>query len=112
MIFLECLPRLILLFCFASMLLVIEHDRVTCTREKQLHFNYRVFKLREKYAIKLMADVIGLVLLCYEFCICCTVVLIFKNGESYDEEYKIPFLVLNSVTNPVAYAFFKRNIKG
>ena len=28
-----------------------------------------------------------------------------------DENYKIPFLVLNSAINPLAYAFFKRDIK-
>ena len=27
------------------------------------------------------------------------------------ENYKIPFLVLNSAINPLAYAFFKRDIK-
>lgn len=48
-----------------------------------------------------MAVVIGVFLLCY----------VFKNGECNDEEYKIPLLVLNSAINPVANAFFKRDIK-
>ena len=58
-----------------------------------------------------MAVVIGVFLLCYGFYIRCTLVYIFKNGECNDEEYKIPLLVLNSAINPVAYAFFKRDIK-
>ena len=35
-------------------------------------------------------------------------VIILKNGECNDEEYKI---LLNSAINPVAYGFLKRDIK-
>ena len=113
-IFLEFLPCLVLLFCFASMCRVVrKHDRVYRTTAKQLRFNHRVFyKLTQgKSAIKLMAVVIGLFLLCYGFYLRCTLVFIFENGQCNDEEYKLPLLVLNSAINPVAYAFFKRDIK-
>ena len=112
-IFLEFLPCLVLLFCFASMCRVVrKHDRVSRTTAKQLRFNHRVFyKIQGKSAIKLMAVVIGLFLLCYGFSLRCTLVFIFENGQCNDEEYKLPLLVLNSAINPVAYAFFNRDIK-
>ena len=112
-ILLESLPCLILLFFFATMLhAVCKHERASRTIAKQLCFNHRVlFKPQDKSAIKLMAVVIGLFLLCYGFYIRCTLVFIFKNGECNDEEYKIPLFVLNSAINPVAYAFLKRDIK-
>ena len=112
-ILLEFLPCLVLIFCFASMLhAVFKHDRRSRIIAKQLRFNHRVlFKPQEKSAIKLMAVVIALFLVCYGFYIRCTLVLHFENGKCNDEEYKIPLLVLNSAINPVAYAFFKRDIK-
>ena len=112
-ILLEFIPCLILLFCFASMLhAVFKHDRASRIIAKQLRFNHRVlFKPQEKSAVKLMAVVIGLFLLCYGFYIRCSLLYIFKSGECNDKEYKIPLLVLNSAINPVAYAFFKRDIK-
>ena len=91
---------------------VCKHDRTSCTTAKQLRFNHHVLhKIQGKSAIKLMAVVIGLFLLCYGFYLRCTLVFIFENGECNDEEYKLPLLVLNSAINPVAYAFFKRDIK-
>ena len=113
-IFFELLPCFILIASFAFMLQVLcKHERAARTRARQLRFNYhRVsFKIQEKSAVKIMAVVIGLFLLCYGFYIRCTLVVIFKIGECNDQEYKIPLLVLNSAINPVAYAFFKRDIK-
>ena len=112
-IFLEVLPCLILIFCFAAMFRVVrKHDQASRTTAKQLRFNHRfLFKTQGKSAVKLMAVVISLFLLCYGFYIRCTLIYIFKNGECNDEEYKIPLLVLNSAINPVAYTFFKRDIK-
>ena len=109
----EFLPCLVLIFCFASMLHVIfKLHRSSRIIAKQLRFNHRIlFNYQEKSAVKLMAVVIGVFLLCYGFYIRCTLVYIFKNGECNDEEYKIPLLVLNSAFNPVAYAFLKRDIK-
>ncbi|XP_078367061.1 octopamine receptor beta-2R-like [Oculina patagonica] len=113
-IFLEFLPCLILIFFFASMLHVVcKHDRAARITAKQLRFNHRVlFKPQEKSAVKLMAVVIALFLLCYGFYIRCSFVLVFIDHEPCnDEEYKIPLLVLNSAINPVAYAFYKSDIK-
>ena len=113
-IFFELLPCFILIASFAFMLQVLcKHQRAARTREKQLRFNHQhaSFKIQEKSAVKIMAVVICLFLLCYGFYIRCTLVIIFKIGVCNDEEYKIPLLVLNSAINPVAYAFFKRDIK-
>ena len=112
-IFLEFLPCLILIFCFASMFRVVrKHDRASRTTAKQLRFNHRIlFKTQGKSAVKLMAVVISLFLLCYGFYIRCSLTLILKKGKCNDEEYKVPLLVLNSAINPIAYAFLKRDIK-
>ena len=90
-----------------------KHQRAARIREKQLRFNHQhaSFKIQEKSAVKIMAVVIGLFLLCYGFYIRCSLVFIFKIGVCNDEEYKIPLLLLNSAINPVAYAFFKRDIR-
>ncbi|XP_073228523.1 uncharacterized protein [Porites lutea] len=37
--------------------------------------------------------------------------ILFHTTSCRDENYKIPFLVLNSAINPLVYAFFKRDIK-
>jgi len=115
-IILEFLPCLILIFCFASMLRVVrKHDRASRTTAKQLHFNHHhvLFKIQGKSAaaVKLIAVVIGVFLLCYGFYIRCTFVYILNEGKCNDEEYKIPLLVLNSAINPVVYAFLKRDMK-
>ncbi|XP_078367073.1 octopamine receptor beta-2R-like [Oculina patagonica] len=110
----EFLPCLILIFFFASMLHVVyKHGRAARITAQQLRFNHRVlFKPQENSAIKIMGIVIGLFLLCYGFYIRCTFVYFFNDRKPCnDEQYKIPLLVLNSAINPVAYAFYKRDIK-
>ena len=61
-----CCSMLILIFCFLSMLHVVRsYERAVRTTAKQLRFNHRVsFKIEEKSAVKLMAVVKGLFLLC------------------------------------------------
>ena len=113
-IFFELLPCFILIASFAFMLQVLcKHERAARSRARQLRFNHhRVsFKIQEKSAVKIIAVVIGLFLLCYGLYIRCSLVFIFKIGVCNDQEYKLPLLVLNSAINPVAYAFFKRDIK-
>ena len=113
-IFFELFPCFILMLSFAFMLQVLcKHERAARITARQLRFNhYRVsFKIQEKSAVKIMAIVIALFLLCYGFYVRCSLIFIFKIGECNDEEYKIPLLVLNSAINPAAYAFFKRDIK-
>ena len=95
-IFFELLPCFILIASFAFMLQVLcKHQRAARIREKQLRFNHQhaSFKIQEKSAVKIMAVVIGLFLLCYGFYIRCSLVFIFKIGVCNDEEYKIPLLL-------------------
>ena len=109
----ELVPCLILIFCFLSMLHVVRrYERAARTTAKQLRFNHCVsFKTKEKSAIKMMTVVIGLFLLCYGFYIGCSFIIILNDKKCNDEEYKIPLLLVNSAINPIAYAFFKRDIK-
>ena len=113
-IFFELLPCFILIINFVSMLEVVcKHERAVRTREKQLRYNHhRVsFKAQEKSAVKIMAVVIGLFLLCYGIYIHCSFLFVFKKALCNDKEYKIPILILNFAINPIAYAFFKRDIR-
>ena len=114
MVVFEFLPCVMLIFCFVSMLRVIwKHDRAACTFAKQLSFNHRVvFKAHERSAVKMMAVVINLFLLCYALHLRCSFLSVLNvQNLCNDIEYKVPMLVLNSAVNPVAYAFFKRDIK-
>ena len=111
----------VLIVCFVSMIFhVCRHDQSARTLAKQLRFNHQVsFKThREKSAVIMMGLVIGVFLVCYGMYLRCGFLLLFQNstitsGSSpcKDENYKIPILVLNSAINPLAYAFFKRDIK-
>ena len=112
----EFLPCLLLIFCFASMLhFVLKHDRSTRNLAKQLRFNHQgLFKIHhEKSAVIMMAIVIGMFLVCYGIYLHCSyAVVVLKNQDSCnDHKYKVPLLLLNSVVNPFAYAFLKRDIK-
>ena len=117
----EILPCVIMILCFVSVIFhVRRHDRSAHTLAKQLCFNHQVsFKThREKSAVIMMGLVIGVFLVCYGMYLRCGLLLLFQNstitsGSSpcKDENYKIPILVLNSAINPLAYAFFKRDIK-
>ena len=114
MVLFEFLPCVMLIFCFASMLRVIwKHDRAARTFAKQLSFNHRVvFKAHERSAVKMMAVVISLFLLCYAVHLRCSFLSVLNMRIlCNDIDYKVPLLVLNSAVNPVAYAFFKRDIK-
>ena len=90
-----------------------KHDRAARTFVKQLSFNHRVvFKAHERSAVKMMAVVINLFLLCYVVHLRCSFLSVLNvQTLCNDIEYKVPMLVLNSAVNPVAFAFFKRDIK-
>ena len=110
----ELFPCFLLIFCFTSMSLVVyKHDRAARTLAKQLHFNHRcLVKIHEKSAVIIMGIVIGVFLVCYGFFLRCSYHIIFNEKLSYDIiKSKVLLLVLNSAINPVAYAFFKRDIK-
>ncbi|CAH3193202.1 unnamed protein product, partial [Porites evermanni] len=116
-LFLICV---VLMLCFVSMIFhVCRHDQSARTLAKQLRFNHQVsFKTRnEKSAVILMGIVIGVFLVCYGMYLRCGFLQLFQTTRTSgslpckDENYKIPILVLNSAINPLAYAFFKRDIK-
>ena len=109
-LFLTCV---VLILCFVSMIFhVCRHDQSARTLAKQLRFNHQVsFKTHhEKSAVIMMGLVIGVFLVCYGMYLRCSF-LILSSSPCNDENYKITFLVLNSAINPLAYAFFKRDIK-
>ena len=111
---LEILSCCSLIFYFGSMLHVVyKHERAARILAKQLRFNHRYLrKNEEKSAVKLMVIVIGLFLVCCACYLRCSLVYIMKDEQPCnDKRFKLPLLVLNSAINPVAYAFFKRDIK-
>ena len=108
--FLLCIP---LIRCFVSMIFhVCRHDQSARILAKQLRFNHQVsFKTHhEKSAVIMMGLVIGVSLVCYGMYLRCSF-LILSSSKCDDENYKISIMVLNSAINPLAYAFFKRDIK-
>ena len=116
----EIIPCVILILCFGSMIFhVCRHDQSARTLAKQLRFNHQVsFKTHhEKSAVIMMGLVIGVFLVCYGMYLRCSFLILFQTSTTitsspcHDENYKIPVLVLNSAINPLAYAFFKRDIK-
>ena len=113
--FVEIVSCCMLIFCFTSMVLVVyKHDRSAATLAKQLSFNHRVLKFNahDKSAFVMMAIVVALFLACYGIYLRCSFVYILNPKSSCnDSKYKLLILVLNSAVNPLAYAFFKRDIK-
>ena len=108
--FLLCI---LLILCFVSMIFhVCRHDQSARTLAKQLRFNHQMSLKthHEKSALIMMGIVIGVFLVCYGMYLRCGF-QILSSSRCNDKNYKIPFLVLNSAINPLAYAFFKRDIK-
>ena len=113
-IFFEFLPCCMVIFCLVSMLFVVyKHNKQFHILTRQLRFNYRVsYKTYEKSAVILMSVVSGFFLAYNVLSIRCGILdLIILNKWCSDSRYKIPMLVINSAVNPLAYAFFKRDIK-
>ena len=109
----EFLPCVVLILCFVSMIFhVCRHEQSARTLAKQLRFNHQMsFKIHhDRSAVIMMGLVTGVFLVCYGIHLCCSF-LTLSSSRCNDENYKIPFLVLNSAINPLAYAFFKRDIK-
>ena len=114
-VFFELFLCAIVIFCFSSMLVVVcKHDRSARTLAKQLRFNHRVFiKTQEKSALKMMAVVVCLFLVCYGLFLSCSFELIFSDRKVciIGLQYRMLVYFLNSCINPIAYAVFKRDIK-
>ena len=89
-----------------------KQHRTSSILARQLRFNHHVlYKPHEKSAVVIMIIVVVFFLVCYGFYLRCGFVIVLNDTKCNDFQYKVPLLVLNSAVNPVAYAFFKRDIK-
>ena len=110
----EVILCIILTFCLASMFLVVykqySWDR---TLTMQLQFNQRVtrVKTRNLSAVKWVALVTCVFLLCYGILMRCSFLVLTGHKCTDDLHYNLPVQVINSGLNPIAYALFKRDIK-
>ena len=110
----EIILCLILIFFLASMFLVVynlnSRDR---TLAKQLRFNQLVTraKTQNTSAVKWVALITCVFLSYYGIMMRCSLLLLTDNQSCNDSYFKIPLRVINSGINPIAYAFFKRDIK-
>ena len=114
-IFFSCM----LIFCFISMATVVyKQTRFSAILAKQLRFNHRglTFNTHDKSAVAMLAVVVVFALACFATYLRCSLQLLGNHRHPHlscksDFEFRIPMLVLNSAINPLAYAFFKRDIK-
>ena len=83
------------------------------TLAKQLRFNHVVTraKTQNTSAVKWVALITCVFLSCYGIMMRCSLLLLTGHKCGNDFHYKIPLQVINSGINPIAYAFFKRDIK-
>ena len=110
----EIILCVILIFLLASMFFVVynlnSRDR---TLAKQLRFNQLVTraKTQNTSAVKWVALITCVFLSCYGIMMRCSLLLLTGHKCGNDFHYKIPLQVINSGINPIAYAFFKRDIQ-
>ena len=103
----------LLIFCLASIFfLVYKQNSRERVLVKQLQYNQRVARVKSenKSAVKWVALVTCVFLLCHGLLIRCSA-LVLTGHLCNDFRYKVPLQVINSGINPIAYAFFKRDIK-
>ena len=98
---------LMIVFCFALMLHVIYmQNRAPTSLGKQLRFKKR----RDKSALIRMMIVVFLFLVLCGINIRC-IFAVLLNDKCDRGKYRDLILVLNSAVNPLAYAFFKADLK-
>ena len=108
----EVILCIILTFCLTSMFRVVykqnSRDR---TLIMQLQFNQRVtrVKTRNMSAVKWVALVTCVFLLCYGILMRCSFLVL--TGHKCTDDLPVPVQVINSGLNPIAYAMFKRDKK-
>ena len=109
-----------LIFCFISMATVVyKQTRSSAILAKQLRFNHQglTFNTYDKSAVVMLAVVVVFALACFATYLRCSFLQLSGNRRhphlscKSDFKFRIPMLVLNSAINPLAYAFFKRDIK-
>ena len=110
----EVILCVILIFFLTSMFFVVynlnSRDR---TLARQLRFNQLVTraKTQNTSAVKWVALITCVFLSCYGIMMRCSLLLLTGHKCDNDFHYKIPLQVINSAINPIAYAFFKRDIQ-
>ena len=110
----EIILCVILIFFLASMFFVVynlnSRDR---NLAKQLRFNQLFVraKTHNTSTVKWVALVTCVFLSYYGIMMRCSLLDITDNSPCNDEYFKIPLRLINSGINPIAYAFFKRDIK-
>ena len=107
----EVILCVILIFFLASMFFFIySRDR---TLAKKLQFNHMVARAKTRNktsAVKWVALITCVFLSCYGIMMRCS--LLFLTAQPCNDFYfKIDLQVINSGINPIAYAFFKRDIQ-
>ena len=110
----KLVPCVMLVFCFACMLTIIcKHHRKMRTLVKQIRSNATVFfRPQESAAVKIMAIVIVVFLLCSAIRFHCGLSSLSRGNIDCDIlRVKILITILNSAVNPIAYAVYKRDIK-
>ena len=101
------LPSVMIVYCCASMFRVVYmQNRTANVLGRKLCF----YRCREKSALIMMAVVTVLFPIYCGSYIRCVFMNIWKD-QCNAFNYSVPILILNSAVNPLAYAFFKRDIK-
>ena len=101
-------------FFLASMFLVVYNlNSRNRNLAKQLRFNQMVARAKtlNTSAVKWVAMITCVFLSCYGIMMRCSLLLLTDNQSCNDSYFKIPLRVINSGINPIAYAFFKRDIQ-